>query len=130
VYAVDRIEDLAYGAELDDLARHLPLHLVRVLRDAPPEWDGERGFVDAALLDRHLTSDAAATWHVFLCGPPPMMDVAERAVRNRGVPLHRIHSERFDIGAAGAVGQRSIQVRRLVTGLSLMMLTAAALFAW
>ena len=36
----------------------------------------------------------------------------------------------FISGAAGAVGQRSIQVRRLVTGLSLVMLTAAALFAW
>jgi hypothetical protein len=59
-----------------------------------------------------------------------MMDVAERAVRDRGVPLDRIHSERFDIGAAGAVGLRSTQVRRLVTGLSLVMLGAAALFAW
>lgn len=130
VYAADRVNDLAYGAELDDLARHLPLHVVRVLQEPPPEWDGEQGFVDAALLDRHLTPDAAATWHVVLCGPPPMMDVVERAVRNRGVPLHRIHSERFDIGAAGAVGQRSIQVRRLVLGLSLVMLAAAALFAW
>ena len=129
VYAADRIDDLAYGAELDDLTSHLPLEVVRVLRDPPAEWKGERGLVDTALLDRHLTSDDAATWHVVLCGPPPMMDVAERAVRDRGVPLHRIHSERFDIGAASAVGQRSIQVRRLVTSLSLVMLAAAALFA-
>lgn len=130
LYAADRIDDLAYGAELDDLARHLPLEVVRVLRDPPTEWNGERGLVDAALINRSLTVDDADTWHVVLCGPPPMMDVAERAVRNRGVPLRRIHSERFDIGAAGAVGQRSIQVRRLVTGLSLVMLTAAVLFAW
>jgi predicted ferric reductase len=130
VYAADRIEDLAYDTELADLARHLQLQLVRVLRYPPPDWDGERGFVDVALLDRYLPSDATATWHVVLCGPAPMMDVAERAVRGRGVPLHRIHSERFDIGAAGAVGQRSIQVRRLVAGLGLVMLAAAALFAW
>jgi predicted ferric reductase len=129
VYAADRVDDLAYGAELDDLTSHLPLEVVRVLREPPADWDGERGLVDTALLDRHLTSDDAATWHVVLCGPPPMMDVAERAVRDRGVALHRIHSERFDIGAASAVGQRSIQVRRLVTGLSLVMLAAAALFA-
>jgi ferredoxin-NADP reductase len=89
----------------------------------------ERGLVDPALHQRHLTSDDAATWHVMLWGPPPMMDVAERAVSDRGVPLHRIHPERFDIGAAGAVGQRSIQVGRLVTGRSLVMLAAAALFA-
>jgi predicted ferric reductase len=130
LYAADEIDDLAYDAELDDLARHLPLKVVRVLRHPPSEWNGERGLVDTALLERHLTSDDAATWHVVLCGPPPMMNIAERTLRDRGVPLHRIHSERFDIGAAGAVGQRSIQVRRLVTALSLVMLTAAALFAW
>jgi len=130
VYAADRVDDLAYGDELDDLARQLPLKVVRVLRDPPPEWTGEHGLVDAALLDRHLTPHDAATWHVVLCGPPPMMDAAERTVHDRGVAFDRIHSERFDIGAAGAVGQRSIQVRRLVTALSFVMLTAAALFAW
>lgn len=130
VYAADRIDGLAYGAELDDLAHHLSLEVVRVLRDPPAGWNGDRGLVDAALLDRYLTTENAMTWHVVLCGPPPMMDAAERAVRDRGVPLDRIHSERFDIGAAGAVGQRSIQVRRLVTVLGLVMLTAAALFAW
>lgn len=130
VYAADRIDDLAYGTELDDLTEHLALKVVRVLRVPPTEWNGERGLVDTGLIDRHLTSDDAATWYVVLCGPPPMMDVVERAVRDRGVPLRRIHSERFDIGAAGAVGQRSVQVRRLVTGLSFVMLAAAALFAW
>jgi predicted ferric reductase len=130
VYAADRVDDLAYDAELDEIAGQLRLEVVRVLRDPPAEWNGVHGLVDAALLDRHLTPQDAASWHVLLCGPPPMMDVAERAVRDRGVPLHRIHSERFDIGAAGAVGERGIQVRRLVTGLSFVMLAAAALFAW
>jgi 3-phenylpropionate/trans-cinnamate dioxygenase ferredoxin reductase subunit len=130
VHAADQIDDLAYDAELEDLAHHLELEVVRVLRHPPDDWHGDRGLVDDALLGRHLTSDAAATWHVVLCGPPPMMDVAERAVRDRGVPLNRIHSERFDIGAAGAVGQRSIHVRRLVTGLGVVMLAGAALFAW
>lgn len=129
VYAADQIGDLAFDAELEGLARHLPLDVVRVLRQPPDDWNGARGLVDDAVLDQYLTPDAAATWHVVLCGPPAMMDVAERAVRDRGVPLHRIHSERFDIGAAGAVGQRSIQVRRLVTGLSVVMLAAALLFA-
>ena len=129
VYAADRVDDFAYDAELDELTQDLPLEVVRVVRDPPAAWNGERGLVDLTLLEKHLTSDDAANWHVMLCGPPPMMNVAERAVRNRGVPLHRIHSERFDLGAAGAVGQRSIEVRRLVTGLSLVMLAAAALFA-
>jgi ferredoxin-NADP reductase len=59
-----------------------------------------------------------------------MMDAVERVVRDRGVPSRQIHSERFDIGAARAVGQRGAQVRRLVLALGTVMLGVAALFAW
>jgi predicted ferric reductase len=130
LYAADRAEDLAFDDELDDLARHLRLTVVRVLREPPPGWAGETGIVDAELIGRHLPEAEAADWHVVLCGPPPMMDAAERALLDRGASLEHIHSERFDIGAAGAVGRRAAQVRRMVTGLSLVMLAAAAVFAW
>ena len=32
---------------------------------------------------------------VYVCGPDPWMDAAERAVREAGVPADRIHTERF-----------------------------------
>ncbi len=59
-----------------------------------------------------------------------MMDAVERAVRDRGVPPRQIHSERFDIGAAHAFGQRGAQIRRIVLGLGTVMLGVAVLFAW
>lgn len=37
MFAADRIDDFAYRSELDDLARHLPLEIIRVLRDPPGE---------------------------------------------------------------------------------------------
>jgi len=130
LYAADRAEDLVYDAELDDLEQTLDLDVVRVLREPNENWGGRRGIVDADLIASHLSTDIASRWHVVLCGPPTMMDAVERAVREQGVPPRRIHSERFDIGAARAVGGRGAQVRRLVLGLGAVMLGVAALFAW
>ena len=130
LYAARRIEDLAYGAELDEIARDLGATAIRVLEDPPADWEAESGRLTAELITRHLPDAAAAGWHAVVCGPPGMMEVAEVALLDRGVPLRHIHSERFDIGAAGAVGRRSRQVRRLVLALSALMVTAAALFAW
>jgi ferredoxin-NADP reductase len=33
----------------------------------------------------------------YVCGPTPMIEVAERALSRQGVPLGRIHSEIFDL---------------------------------
>ncbi len=33
----------------------------------------------------------------FICGPDPMMDAAEAALVQLGVPAERIHTERFDM---------------------------------
>jgi ferredoxin-NADP reductase len=33
----------------------------------------------------------------FVCGPGPMMDLAEEALARLGVPLSDLHSERFDL---------------------------------
>ncbi len=129
IYAADRIDELAYTAELDALAQELDLTVVRVLADPPPDWNGEVGFVTDDLIANHLSTEAAKQWHAVTCGPPPMMEVVERALLAEGMPLGRIHSERFDIGAAGAVGRRQAQVRRLVIGLSAVMVAASALFA-
>lgn len=129
LYAADRVEDLVSDAELDDLEQELDLEVVRVLRDPPEDWRGRRGLIDADLIETYLSRDDASSWHVVLCGPPPMMNVIERAVRDRGVPSRQIHSERFDIGAARAVGQRGAQIRRLVLGLGTVMLGVAVLFA-
>lgn len=130
IYAANRHEDLLFSDELDDLARLDHVEVVRVLLEPPVGWTEEQGLVGADVIERHLPTDAGAGWHAVICGPPVMMDVAERALRERGLPLSRIHSERFDIGAAGAVGERSVQVRRLVIALGAVMVSAAVIFAW
>ena len=48
---------------------------------------------DDAILN--LVPDAAEVSDWFICGPGPMMDAAEGALLDRGIPRERIHIERF-----------------------------------
>jgi predicted ferric reductase len=130
VYAVDGEDDIAFRDELDEIAAAIDLTVVTVLAAPPAEWTGETGFIDADLLRRHLAGRASDRLHAVVCGPPRMMEVVEDALIERGVPLGHIQSERFDIGAADAVGRRSTQVRRLVLALGALLLAVAAVFAW
>lgn len=89
-------ERMALRMELEALASELDLRFVPVY-EAPPEgWAGERGFVDQAMLARHLPA-RPQDHQYFVCGPGAMMDVVESALTALGVPPERIHTERFDM---------------------------------
>ena len=131
IYANDRQEDIAFSAELQLMAADddFDMRLVHVLAQPPADWRGETGFVTAELIARHVPSQAPDRWRYVLCGPPPMMESVERSLMDMGIPSNRIESERFDIGASGAIGPRHAQVRSLVVALAAVMVVAAALFA-
>jgi predicted ferric reductase len=94
VDANDRWEGVLHREELAALARRLRLEVVHVLREPPPGWTGERGLVTDELLARVA---APPRWEWFVCGPPPMMDAVERGLHRAGVPIGRVHAERFDL---------------------------------
>jgi predicted ferric reductase len=96
IYACENESEIVMREALEALARELPLTLVIVLTDPPEHWQGETGFVDAELLERILPQDAADIDY-YICGPPPMMDEAEPALRQRGAAIGRLYSERFDL---------------------------------
>ena len=131
VYANERRTDAAFADELDALADELgdQLRVVHVLNLPPEGWRGRTGFVTPELLGELLPGHEWERWQFVLCGPPPMMEVAERALLDHGVPLDRIDSERFDIGAAAATGRRHVNVRRLVVSIGVVLVLASALFA-
>jgi len=66
-----------------------------VLSDPPKNWDEEKGFVDAALMDRLFSGKEFSECVFVMCGPTIMMDIAEDHLIERGTPSHRILSERF-----------------------------------
>ena len=97
VYGARSWEEITFREELDDLADRLDLRVVYVLSDTDEEWPGERGRITFDLLERHLPEDKPSYLY-FICGPPPMMDSVEHALRRAGVPWPSIYTERFTMG--------------------------------
>jgi len=96
VYANADWEGVAFREEIERLRSQINLSVVHVLTRPPADWAGETGFVRADLLARHLPP-GYRRFQFFICGPAPMMDAAERALAELGVPDARIHTERFDM---------------------------------
>jgi predicted ferric reductase len=96
LYANPDWDGVTFRDEVDRFAGRPHIRVVHVLNDPPEGWQGETGFVDAGVLDRYLP-EHPETHQYFVCGPPPMMDAVERALREQGVPLERIQEERFSL---------------------------------
>jgi ferredoxin-NADP reductase len=90
-------DDVAFRDELEQLKDGLNLSLIHVLERPPSDWTGETGYVTAEVLARHLPT-GYRRFQFFICGPDPMMDAAEAALVELGVPAERVHTERFDMG--------------------------------
>src|SRR5262249_42367003 len=96
VYAHGDWEGVAFREWLERLGNRVTLPVVLVLTRPPADWVGEAGFVRADLLARPLPH-GYRRFQFFICGPAPMMDAAERALAELGVPDARIHTERYDM---------------------------------
>jgi predicted ferric reductase len=97
VYASRTRKGVIFREEIEGLEERLNLRVVHVIEDPPDGWEGERGYVTAAVLDRHLP-EGREECEYFICGPDPMMDAVEVALHEEmGVPLGRIHSERYNM---------------------------------
>ncbi|HEX6375410.1 MAG TPA: 2Fe-2S iron-sulfur cluster-binding protein, partial [Allosphingosinicella sp.] len=73
------------------------LEIHHFLAEEAEDIDLFNGMLDRGKCDEVLDHllDPAAVAAFFICGPGPMMDAAEAALLERGVPSDRIHLERF-----------------------------------
>lgn len=94
IYANRDWESVAFRDELEGLERRMNLTVVHVLERPPANWAGESGFVNGETLIKHLPGGYRRL-QFFVCGPAPMMDAAESALLELGVPGERVHTERF-----------------------------------
>ncbi len=94
LYGSRTYEEITFREELETLTGRLDLKVVHVLQNPHEGWSGERGFIDAEILRRHLPPPYAAHEY-FICGPNVMMDGIERALSALEVPMSRYHSERY-----------------------------------
>jgi predicted ferric reductase len=95
-YANGDWDGVAFREEVERLEGRMNLRVVHVLERPPESWTGETGYVTAELLARHLPR-GYRRFQYFICGPAPMMDAAETALVELGVPAERVHTERFDM---------------------------------
>jgi ferredoxin-NADP reductase len=87
-------ESVTFREELDALPQRLNLSVVHVLEKPPAGWTGEKGYINAAVLARHLPPPFA-NHEYYICGPDVMMDAIERALSELDVPVSKYHSERY-----------------------------------
>jgi predicted ferric reductase len=96
IYAYNTLERLTFYEEIEGLKKKLPLTVIYVLFSPPDGWQGERGFITEELLQAQLPKNREDT-QCFVCGPVPMIQLAEKSLHRLGVPLAHIHSELFDL---------------------------------
>lgn len=89
-------KDLYCQAEMDEIKRNWQgkFEFIPVLSEEPEDsgWQGRRGFVT-----EYLEKDVPnlASYHAYMCGPPPMLDAAMVILKKAGISPDHIHSDKF-----------------------------------
>ena len=75
--------------------RQIDLKLVYVVSRPPDGWEGERGYINAEIMARHLPENRTGLEY-FICGPDVMQQSAKVALETLGIPLDQVQSESFN----------------------------------
>lgn len=96
-YSNRRPEDTAFLNELKALAQQNPnFHMIATMVEmdkSKTSWNGERGFIDAALLQRHLSALSGPIY--YIAGPPAMVAAMRDMLSKAGVDEDDIRTEDF-----------------------------------
>ena len=87
-------KDIVFRDEIEQLPDNFKT--VNVLSQPDDNWDGEKGYITSEIIEKYaggIIKDA----HVYLCGPPVMMDKVIDSLQHLKVSDNRIHYERFTI---------------------------------
>jgi predicted ferric reductase len=89
-------DTLAFSEEIQELENSLNLTTIYTIEKPPQNWNGESGFLNRDILNKHTPADwISDETDVFLCGPTPMMDAVERELLAVGYSEKYIHTERY-----------------------------------
>jgi predicted ferric reductase len=96
IYGNVNWEDVTFREELESMKETLNLKIVHLLEEPPEDWKGESGLISREFLEKYLPADPLR-YQYFICGPKPLMDITEVALRELRIPWQRIYTERFQI---------------------------------
>ncbi len=86
IFANKTEADIIFRQEWDRDVRDYPhFHCYHILEQPPAGWTQGSGRVTAEILREHLPPPGPDTC-VFLCGPPPMVDMLEATLKDLGYP--------------------------------------------
>src|SRR6266702_3660468 len=96
-YSNRRPEDAAFLDELIELQRRNPNYrfvgTMTEMEKSRRPWKGERGFIDKAMLERHLDVLPGAV--CYMAGPPAMIEAMQKMLLDAGVGSENILSDEF-----------------------------------
>jgi ferredoxin-NADP reductase len=96
-YSNKRPEDAAFLNELRELEQaNSRFRLVGTMTEmdrSGAAWDGEKGYIDAAMLTRHLGDLSGPVY--YLAGPPAMVAALRKVLEEAGVDEDDIRTEEF-----------------------------------
>lgn len=96
-YSNRRPEDAAFLTELQALESQNPnYHLIATVTEAATSaqpWRGETGYIDRAMLERHLPDLQASMY--YLAGPAAMVGAMRQLLESVGASDDRVRSEKF-----------------------------------
>lgn len=93
-FGCTRRQELFYEAELAALAATMPKLEVRIAVMEGADGDLRDGTAVSLLQKEDFDAETVC----YLCGPPPMVDAARKALTLHGVATHAIRAERFQPG--------------------------------
>ena len=89
-------ETATFKDEIKNLESKLELKTIYTIEKPPQNWEGESGFLNKDILNRHIPEEWLVDGtDIFLCGPTPMMNAVESELLIIGYAQQRIHSERY-----------------------------------
>jgi predicted ferric reductase len=94
IYTNKTEEDIIFFDELEKLPANFKV--IHILSRAGNEWKGLTGHINAEIIMQHANTVLAQA-HIYLCGPPAMMEQGIHALSSLGVTRSRIKYERFTI---------------------------------
>jgi ring-1,2-phenylacetyl-CoA epoxidase subunit PaaE len=122
VYGNQRGNTIMFSEALQDLKDRYAarVSLIHVLSRQPQEMALMNGRLEESKISALLEQAVPTTQisEVFICGPEPMIEGAERALARAGVARERVHAERFASGLPNAIKSIATQaVNTWTTGL-------------
>ncbi|XP_042888985.1 uncharacterized protein LOC122264253 [Penaeus japonicus] len=110
LYFSENYDEILYREELDGYAaKDSRLEIVYSLGETPEQWEGEEGFIDTQMIDKHVTKPNGVKHKIIMCGGPTMSISCLHSLRSLGYPANFI----FIYGQFGTEQVRTVYGRNV-----------------